>query len=383
MREGVSVTVSWAGVMLQGCRVVGRGGCVRRGVLAAVILGAMAGRSAWAQVGAKAAGALISVGAVAVDDGTHTVFAVDQRAGTVVTMNDVEAGKGEASRRVVKVGEAPVALAVNPKTKRVYVANRASGTLSVLDEVTDKVVATISVGARPFAVAVDAVTNRVYVSNTFNDVMTIVDGATNVTSTLQAGGADAMLVPAAGGRVYLTGYEDTNLRVLDEATRSFSRLKTGSHNWGIAQNVRTGDVWAPLAGSGTVVVLAGGSGERTEIAVGAIPCAVTVDAATNRVYVVNYGDETLTVVDGATKKVIATVKVGSHPQAVAVDARRNRVYVANVHGGSVTEIDGATNTVVATRAAGKNPYALAVSDATGRVYVADMAGEPLTVLPAE
>ena len=350
-----------------------------RGEVAAVVaLCAMVSGPLSAQVGAKAAGALISVGAVAIDEGTHTVFAINQREGTVLIAQDVAASTGvvndEGVRQQVKVGEAPVALAVNPRTKRVYVANRVSGTLSVLDEVRSQVVATIPVGARPFAVAVDPVTNRVVVSNTFNDVMTMVDGATNATTTLSAGGADAMLIPAKGGRVYLTGYEDTQLRILDEGTRSFSRQRTGGHAWGVAENVRTGDVWTPLAGSQAVVVLEGGSGSRTEVAVGAIPCAVAVNAATNRVYVVDYGVETLSAIDGASKKVIATVKVGSHPQAVVVDSRRNRVYVANVHGNSVTAIDGATNQVLQTISAGKNPYALAVSQTTGRVYAANLDG---------
>ncbi len=350
-----------------------RRGMVERAVVAMMLCGV--GRS---QVGARPAGALISVQAVVVNPTLHKAYAIDQRGGTVVVVDE-----STGRRSTVTVGEAPEAIAVNATTNRVYVANRASGTLSVLDGVTDAVVATVPVGARPFAVAADSVTNHVYVSNTFNDTMTILDGATNATSTMKAGGADAMLVEARGGRVYLTGWEDATLRVLHEDTRTFTTLRTGNHNWGLAENVRTGDLWAPLAGASAVVRLDGTSGARTEIAVGAIPCAVAVNAETSRAYVVNSGDETLSVVDGATAKVLATVKVGSHPQAVAVDARRNRVYVANVHGDSVTVIDGATNRVVATRPAGKNPYALVVSEATGRVYVANLAGDPLTVLAAK
>ncbi len=359
---------------------------MRNRVLGAVALCGLGCGSLCAQKGVAGAGALISVGALGIDEGTHTVFAVAPRAGEIVILNDTPAlgGKGIAStQRSVRVGEAPVALAVNPRTKRVYVANRASGTLSVLDEQAGAVVATIPVGARPFAVVADPVTNRVVVSNTFNDAMTIVDGATNATATLQAGGADAMLVPKVGGHVLMTGYEDANLRVLDEATRTMARQPTGRHSWGIAEDAETGDLWTPLAGSGAVVLLRHGSGERVEISVGAVPCAVATNPVTHRAYVVNYGDETLSVVDGATRRVVATVKVGSHPQAVAVDARRNRVYVANVHDDSVTEIDSATNRVVRTRAAGHSPYALVVSQATGAVYVADLQGDPVTVLLPE
>ena len=340
------------------------------------LLSALALTAAGAAFAQKPTGALISVQAVKVDRHAHKIYAIDQTGDNVVVIDEAK----KTTQRVA-VGRTPAAIAVNEATGRVYVGNRSDGTLSVIDGATDKVVATIDVGVRPFAVAADPVTNRVYVSNTFNDTMSILDGATNTRTTMKVPGADAMLVDWHGGKLYLTGYEDANLRVLDEATQNFSRVKTGSHNFGIVQNERTGDLWVPLVGSAQLVKLDGATGDRTVTAVGDFPCATAVNPATNRVYVVNYGDETVSVVDGATTKVLATVKVGSHPQAVAVDWKRNRVYVANVHGDSVSEIDGATNSVIATRPAGKNPYALVVSEETGAVYVADMAGEPLTVLP--
>jgi YVTN family beta-propeller protein len=88
------------------------------------------------------------------------------------------------------------------------------------------------------------------------------------------------------------------------------------------------------------------------------------------VYVVNHGEDSVTVIDGAKRSVVATVKVGAKPQGIAVDAKRNRAYVANVHGDSVSVIDGARNVVVGTFRVGKNPFALAVSDGNGKVYVA-------------
>ena len=91
------------------------------------LLGASAG-GAVGQVGAKPEGALISVQAVVVNGTLGKVYAIDQRAGTVLVVDD-RTGK----RTTVAVGTAPEAIGVNGKTNRVYVANRASGTLSVLD----------------------------------------------------------------------------------------------------------------------------------------------------------------------------------------------------------------------------------------------------------
>ena len=98
--------------------------------------------------------------------------------------------------------------------------------------------------------------------------------------------------------------------------------------------------------------------------------AVAVNSATNRVYVVNHGDDSVTVVDAAMREVIATVKVGSLPQGIAVDTKANRIYVANVHGDSISVIDGSSNRVVKTLSTGKNPYAIAVDPNGGRMFVA-------------
>jgi YVTN family beta-propeller protein len=46
--------------------------------------------------------------------------------------------------------------------------------------------------------------------------------------------------------------------------------------------------------------------------------------------------------------VVATVAVGSEPAGVAFDSRNGDVYVTNLCSDTVSVIDGATNTVVAT-----------------------------------
>jgi len=88
----------------------------------------------------------------------------------------------------------------------------------------------------------------------------------------------------------------------------------------------------------------------------------------------------VTVIDGARREAIATVKVGRLPQAVAVDAKKNRVYVANSHSDTVTVIDGARNSVLKTIRAGKNPFAVAVNANNGQLYVVSYDEPALSVV---
>ncbi len=94
-----------------------------------------------------------------------------------------------------------------------------------------------------------------------------------------------------------------------------------------------------------------------------------MDPATDTVYVTDYYDGTVSVIDGATNTVTATIPVGSGPDGVGVDPATDTVYVTNFNDGTVSVIDGATNTVTATIPVGLQPFGVGVNPATHAVYV--------------
>ena len=60
----------------------------------------------------------------------------------------------------------------------------------------------------------------------------------------------------------------------------------------------------------------------------------------NRIYVANFNDNTVSVIDGATNVVIATIPVGINPAGVDVNPLTDRIYVANRLSDTVSVIDG-------------------------------------------
>ena len=276
----------------------------------------------------------------------------------------------KAVAKSVKVGSEPVALAIDESTNRIYVANNASGSVSVIDGANDIVVATVNVGSLPYVLAVNPVTNKIFVSNTFKDDITLIDGATNGTTTIKAGSADSIVIDTKQDRAYLTSWEGTSLTALTSKPAIVGQIPMGGmHLWGVALEEAAGKVYVTRAGNAQLSVVDEASGGVTNIATGATPCAVAVNPASSRIYVVNHDDDTVTVIDAAYGKALTTVKVGKKPQGIALDAKANRIYVANVHGDSVSVIDGARNEVIDTLRTGRNPYALAVDQNTGKVYV--------------
>jgi len=115
------------------------------------------------------------------------------------------------------------------------------------------------------------------------------------------------------------------------------------------------------------------------IAVGTNPISGAGNQLTNKIYVANYGDGTVTAIDCATKAA-TTITVGTNPRAEAVNPVANKIYVANLGSNNVSVIDGLTNTVTATITTGTNPSAIALNPRTGKVYVANYGSDTVTVI---
>ena len=80
-------------------------------------------------------------------------------------------------------------MAVDPATRTIYVANRESGSVSVIDIASNTVTATIAVGEFPLAVAVSPTGTRVYVTSYTTDTVWVISSATNTVIDTFAVGA--------------------------------------------------------------------------------------------------------------------------------------------------------------------------------------------------
>lgn len=94
---------------------------------------------------------------------------------------------------------------------------------------------------------------------------------------------------------------------------------------------------------------------------------VAVDPVMHAVYVANFGDHTVSVIDAKTHTVTATVQVGRWPNDVAVDSGTHTVYVSTSTE-PMSVIDGSTHTVTATVGGALN--GVAVDPGTHTVYAA-------------
>ncbi len=281
----------------------------------------------------------------------------------------------------IKVGSGPEAVAVNPQTNRVYVANSGESSVTVIDGANGAVLATVRTGSNCNAIAVNPATNKIYTTNNFGHSVTVIDGATNEPSTFRIGqGPRGIAVNPVTNKVYTANYGSRDATEIDGATNAVTSIPTGKHPWAIAVDSRANKTYVVNEDSATVSILDGATGAVRHVAVGDVPFAVAVNPTTNRAYVLSYAGSSMAVIDGATAAVTKTVPLAAHPSAVAVNRTTNQIYVANQRAATVTVFDGLTNGVIATVKAGNIPFAMAVDAVANQVYVANFNSDDATVI---
>jgi YVTN family beta-propeller protein len=298
----------------------------------------------------------------------------------------------------------PYALAVNQATDTLYATNledsnhNPGNTVSVIDGATCNATVTsgcgntpptVTVGTAPHGVAVDQATDTIYVANSGEDTLSVINGKTcNATNTAGCGQAPVK-VPLANTPLYRSTAVAVN-----QATDTVYILNQGTPGTVSALNGATcnASVTTGCDKKPPTVTVGNASGP------GALePAGLAVDQTTNTIYVDNTTDDTVSVIDGATcngtntsgcHQTPAHVAVGRQAFGyVAVDPATDLVYVTDYLDDAVSIIDGATCNATHTGGcdqtpptvpAGASPVGLAVDQHNHNLYVADNGNGPVS-----
>lgn len=152
----------------------------------------------------------------------------------------------------------------------------------------------------------------------------------------------------------------------------------GTSSFAVALNSTTQKAYIGNFNDNTVSVVNVATGDSATIATGSTsgPFSVAANPVTNLVYVLNR-EESVTVIDGSTDSIIATLPIisfsGHGAIYLAVDSVHNKIYVANSYR-YVTVIDGATNQRTVVDLASLPVYqgiaGIAVDSSSNRFYLA-------------
>src|SRR5581483_2392355 len=116
------------------------------------------------------------------------------------------------------------------------------------------------------------------------------------------------------------------------------------------------------------------------INVKATPHGVALTPDGGKLYVTNFNEQAVSVVDPAKMAVITTIPVERGPVNVAVSQDGRRVYVTNEVAGSLSVTDTAADRVVGRVVLGQRPHGMALSPGGDRLYVCNLGSNTLTVV---
>jgi YVTN family beta-propeller protein len=275
----------------------------------------------------------------------------------------------------IGVGAEPYAVGVNNATNKVFVANYASNSVSVIDGTTLSVVTSINVGGGPVGVGVNPVTNKIFVSNYVSGTVSVIDGNNlgnaPVTVNVQAN-PYGVGVNTVTNKIYVANAGSNTVSVIDgnNLANVPVTVNVGSGPVGVGVNPATNKIFVSNSGSGTVSVIDGNlANVPVTVNVGSSPYGVGVNPVTNKIFVANYGSNSVSMIDGNNLgNAPVTVNVGVNPFGVGVNPVTNKVYVVNFGSNSVSAIDGRTNVFVKNIEVGKNPIGVAVNPNTNQIY---------------
>lgn len=215
--------------------------------------------------------------------------------------------------------------------------------MSVIDEKSRTVVDTIPVGSLPYGVAVDPGRGRVYVANAnpsgVGSVSVIDENTNDVIATIATGGAYTQGVAVDPRRAALWVIDGNNtVWKIDQRTLQIVTTVQVDKPSGLAVSPQTGNVYVTSVQRNAVTVINANTAvvRRTIPVAGALNAAV--DPARGLVYVPHIRGRQVSVINTTTNNVVRTFRNGWPPWAVDVNPNTGTVYLTSPENSSLTII---------------------------------------------
>jgi YVTN family beta-propeller protein len=276
----------------------------------------------------------------------YNVAYVTDSSNNLVQVIDVDADAGHQLVASVPVGDGPADIATDGS--RMYVSNRRSNSVSVIDISLNQKIADIAVGAAPGGLAVKG--PRLYVANTNSDTVSVIDTAQlAVVATIGVGhGPGKIAANPSANTVYVTNRGSGTISVIDCGSNTVTAsLDAGSFPWGIALTPDGSMVCVTNMSDSTLGwISAGGGSIYSSGDVGGAPYDILVHPSSWAVYVANADDGTVSVLWGSwvwqtinTWQTIQTmtIQTGAQwgPYDLALTKDNSRLLVPTFSGGTL------------------------------------------------
>ena len=227
-----------------------------------------------------------------------------------------------------------------------------------------KPLATLPAGKHPAHVITDREGRRAFVTSSEENAITVLDLKRRiVVGKIDTGASPHGLRPGPDGReLYVANVKDDSVSVVDIKTlREVARIPVGKSPVQVGFTPDGRQVYVSLRDENRVAVIDVATRRLLgKVDVGRKPIQVYGTADGKAMYVANQGtseapDDTVSIIDLASRKVIATVTTGSGAHGIVVDDSGQTAFVTNIEAGTVSAIDTTSQRVTASFKVGAGP----------------------------
>jgi YVTN family beta-propeller protein len=304
--------------------------------------------------------------------------------------------------KTIGVGDFPYAIDSNALNNRIYVTNRGSNSVSVIDGSTDSILYNVSVEQTPVGIAVNPAASWIYVANLDSGSISVIDGITNnVYETIRIGGIPyGIAVNPLTNRIYVTDISSDSVHVIDGATNDYiSDIKVGMKPVGVAVDARSNTVYVANHDSNDVSIVNGSTNQLIENIPldGTKPVGVALNPITDRLYVSNIGSDTASVVDVSNVgnySVLKNIRVNPSTKSlyneagslinlpvnvdfplvasfITFDPTDNLAYLTNTASNTISVIDGETDSLAISIMFDASPPSAGDIECNGRIRMSE------------
>ncbi|MHB8270291.1 beta-propeller fold lactonase family protein [Bradyrhizobium sp.] len=308
--------------------------------------------------------------ALVANQSSNTVSILDLQTGTPVTS--------------IAVGRTPRWIALTPDGMRAYVCNQDDNTVTVIDTAAGKTVgAPISGITGPDSIAITSDGKKAFVMSGINQTMSVIDLALariTATVTLPGGGGNSITLSADGMKGYAICGPAHAMAIFSPGSLTVTKIVAmpGGGQY-IALHPNLPRAFVSFPDEGAVREFDTGTEQFTGIVIktGAWAQHPCFSPDGYRLYVCNFRENSISVIDSATNRVTATIPNFPGPTAPVFTSNGSMLVVASYTGFTVSMIDPVTNKIIGNPVPTQSYPTALVLQGTARP------GQPLPPVPVD
>jgi YVTN family beta-propeller protein len=321
---------------------------------------------------------------VVFDSGKDELFVTTSCFGTHISQS-VDVVSVVTNRMIdsVTVGQCPYWAVYDSGKGEIFVANVDSGNVSVINDTTDKVVASIPVGGTnnggPDGMAYDNGTGEVFVSNDGTGNVSVINDTSNkVVATITGGGGAGVAYDSRMGEMYVVvAYAINVISDLTDSIVTTIHLQSGMgyEPSFITYDSKRGEMFVSAYTNLYVISDATNGLEATLTCTWAPNCSWTssaYDSSRGEVFAGFFNDTegAVALINDSTDQLVKTLPSGEDtPSVGAYDQGAGEIFVTDSRAGNVSVVNDSTDEPVVTIPMVLSPIALSYDSGRGEIFV--------------